>query len=244
MNSPLTTKQMIQISGDRDLLFKHYASDPALTETIADHLKEIQLPTGDVESLCLPELLPIQRCLGPELSRSYYQGELKQVATVNHQALSLRIALTAVKRLVSQDARWRLWAGEVRKSDPETGQPGASRINELPLRQRAAWVSTMMRLALCMPIGYMISHTRISASDRVDPWNPSLMDLPDYTRLHNRTPKVSVSRLHPSPRMVSYATTFSPTTQVALTPSAWRGETRCCGRSHGPGIYRSRSGGY
>lgn len=208
MSASLTADRMVKLIRDQDELMLHLRSDSAIARVIDQHIRSSNLLTGDIQKFCLPEVPPIELCLGSDLLQSFYQAErdLKQMNTVHHLELSLQIALTAVERLNSQDARWRLWAGKVRLNDDGPNSTAPSRISELPARHRAAWIRTMMRVALCMPLGYLVSHTRISSRDGVEGWNPALNDMCDYIAENGRIPKVMPSNLHVAPRMVSYAT--------------------------------------
>lgn len=206
MTASLNVDRMIELRDNPSDLMLHLRADAAISRVIDHHIKSSNLPSGDLQRFCLPEVLPIQLCIGDDLTRSFYQGELKQMSSVHHIELSLQIALTAVEILNSQEMRWRLWAGKVRLDDSGPNSTAPSRISELPARHRAAWVRTMMRAALCMPLGYLVSHTLISSRKGLEGWNPALSDMCDYIAETGKTPNISPSNLSVAPRMLSYAT--------------------------------------
>ncbi|MEI2419314.1 hypothetical protein V6O07_03505, partial [Arthrospira platensis SPKY2] len=71
---------------------------------------------------------------------------------------------------------------------------------------RVEWMRVLFRAALCMPIGYLVSHTSWRVNTTGMGWSPADEDLPTFEELEGGTAKVLRIGTALDPRTVSHAT--------------------------------------
>lgn len=152
----------------------------------------------------LPEWFPVLQCLGPELCKSRWDGELKRNFCHEHEEISLYVALRAVESLNANDASWMEWSSGGRGIFDPSFQKVAGIATSPEDLFRLQWLRTLFRAALTLPIGYFVSHTSWRVTRSGMAWNPVEEDLPAFERIQDGKAEVFRSGAVIDARLVSY----------------------------------------
>lgn len=190
---------------------KHYRSflNTPFCESLLSHtLRITNIPRSILTRYLLPQLLPIERTLGPELCESTYNG-FNPGGLPQHIEISLYVALRTVESLYAKRS-FRHWTGSPNQShDPRVLKLNDTQKRDLDGLWELAWLVTAFRIALAMPIGYIFFRNRIRGLEEQAPsWMPTVEDFQDYRARYGDV-RVYPSKSHElSPRMISMSTYY------------------------------------
>jgi len=171
-----------------------------LSRLIEHHRRVTNIAKTEISETYLPDLLPIERCLGDSLSSSRWNGVLFKPGLESHLEISLYVALRTIESL-NTDAQqyWRLSAMPNLRGEA---------LTKFEQARRVAWLRLAFRCALCMPLGYLVSHTTFRGPKSPAPsWSPSAEDFSDYQEKWG-VPSASQSPAVLSPRNISQSVYF------------------------------------
>ncbi|HRP04887.1 MAG TPA: hypothetical protein PLV87_08250 [Opitutaceae bacterium] len=192
---------------NRARLQRLYLENTNLRPVLDDHKATSEMAPEFVMSVFLPDLFPVESCLGRPLSESRFEGDLTRVDCYAHEEVALYVALRAIEALHANDPWWRDWSTSgVGIIDPKAhsfaGRTAASPDQVL----RVEWMRVLFRASLCMPVGYLVSHTSWRVHKDGMGWNPADEDMPEFERLEGGTAKVLRMASVLDARPVSHAT--------------------------------------
>lgn len=184
-----------------------YRSLPALAPALQYIRDSGEILPEVVHEELLPELAVVEACLGRPISESRFDGEIRQPPAYPHEQISLYMALRACEVLNANDPWWREWSTSGRDfiTPSEHRIAGRPAINAEAV-VRMAWIKTLFRAALVLPIGYLVSHTSWRTKRDGMAWNPAEEDMAQYRAIHEVHPEVFLMRSIIDPRTVSHAT--------------------------------------
>lgn len=185
---------------------------PILT-ALNDHVRVSTMTRSEIVENHLPDLAALHSCIGDSLSRSDYQGLWEQHRSFHNLELSFYLAILAVESMHNSES-WKYWSGHPRQYSQQSAVPLDEKT--LAIRDdvwRDQWLRVMFRVALFIPIGYLVSHSVIVASSRSPdsgyptppPWSPVSEDLDQYQERWGKA-FVHPTRYRIAPRLISYAT--------------------------------------
>lgn len=191
----------------RERLGRLYLENTNLRPVLEHHKATSEMAPEFVLGVFLPDLFPVESCLGRPLSESSFEGDLTRIDCYAHEEISLYVALRAIEALHANDAWWRDWSTSGRNFINPTDHMIAGRIADSPEQVlRVEWMRVLFRACLCMPLGYLVSHTSWRVHKDGMGWNPADEDLPDFERLEGGTAKVLRIASVLDARAVSHAT--------------------------------------
>ncbi|TVS17385.1 MAG: hypothetical protein EA417_06960 [Gammaproteobacteria bacterium] len=183
-----------------------YRSIPALAPALQYIRESGELLPEVIHAELLPEISPLESCLGRAISESRFDGEIRQPYAYPHEQIALYMALRACEVLNANDPWWMEWS----TSGRDFITPSEHRIAGRPANSaeevvRMVWIKTLFRAALALPIGYLVSHTSWRVKRDGMAWNPAEQDMAEYRQTHDAHPEVFVMRSIIDARTVSHA---------------------------------------
>jgi hypothetical protein len=161
--------------------------------------KTSHIESDELDFEYLPEFAPYQRCIGEELGRSQIAGTFHQPDVVHNLELTLYVALRSIEELNAKNALWHRWSGRPKDVIPDEDPELMEEV------WRRTWLRTLFRVALCMPLGYLVAQTAFRSDKPNAPrWSPASLDYEDYEAKWGK-PLVHPSEITLAPRPVSYA---------------------------------------
>jgi hypothetical protein len=170
------------------------------------------ISTEEIRDYYLPDIVQVHRCIGDDLSRSIHEGVLSQPSAANHLEMVIYIALRSIEALNANPNSWTSVSG---KPESVLSPSTLASIEPLSITAddyfRIAWLRALFRCVLCMPIGYMVSHTSLRGSDPSSPsWSPASQDIVDYIDRYGPVLVGNSQSEHGhvqlSPRLISFST--------------------------------------
>lgn len=213
---------------DEVLLQKYRTQSRSIREKLAALIKErddyrylikynanvSSISQEEIDTEYLPEIIPVEKCMGPTLSRSEFVGTLVQPRAVHHMEFTLYVALRALESMNANPKSWQSASGDPKLFLSDEQLDTLRAANKSPdAPWRILWCKTLFRCVLSLPIGYLVSHTHIgtpekrsdgNAVPRVS-WCPSSIDYDQFVSQHGN-PVVSRSAHVFAARQVSFAT--------------------------------------
>ena len=163
--------------------------------------KASAIPRKEIDLEYLPELAPIESCLGKDLCRSVLHGDFRQSEPLHNLEFTLYVALRSLEFLYESDKRWTSWSGM-----PPSDFNSVDDAETENRYWRLTWMRTAFRCIACMPIGYIISQVAFRGSVRGAPsWSPANEDMIDYAEKWG-DPKVTKTDFYIDPRETSLLT--------------------------------------
>lgn len=150
-----------------------------------------------LNNLLLPDILKVEDCIGQSFSSSEHRGDLYQPDAVRGLEIATYVGLRAIEEL-NYRKDWRYWSGNPSSSDVE-------------IAWHNTWLQTLFRVCLTLPIGYLVSHTRVcesldgDSSPTSESWQPPAEN---YDAFLKRNPRAVVRRssITLAPRLISFST--------------------------------------
>lgn len=150
-----------------------------------------------LNNLLLPDIRTVEECMGPSFCASEHTGDLYQPGAVRGLEIATYVGLRAVEEL-NYRRDWRFWSGT--PHSPEVAKAWHD-----------TWLQTLFRICLTLPIGYIVSHTRVCEvtgggdSSSGESWQPPVEN---YAPFFKRNEKAVVRRSNRTlaPRLISFST--------------------------------------
>lgn len=177
------------------------SSDEAIQKLLQYEKRASSMTSREIALEFLPDVAPVERCLGSDLSRSILDGDFYQAKPVHNLEFTVYVALRALEYLNESPTRWSGWSGK--PPNIEGTLEAAERNDRI---WHLIWLRTAFRCILCMPFGYLISETALRGELQGAPsWSPAQQDMPDYIEQWG-SPKATKTEFFIDPRETSLLT--------------------------------------
>jgi len=189
---------------------KKYAESLESREDLSrliDHTKRVtNISWRDLTRYFLPDIQPVENCLGSDLCHSRWHGFGSRPGLADHLEVSVYVALRTLETL-NFEGYWKKWSGLSKHSLPKGSDLSPEALASLDAEWHRSWLKTAFRCALCLPIGYLISQTVIRGhAGRAPGWSPIEQDLDDYISKFGEVTFSTSETERISPKLVSVCT--------------------------------------